>query len=230
MRRVSCLLMTLATLLLLTACGQSVTAKLHTNQSGFNAVVTGKTQAKKIYWQVDDTIHSKTTTDGTFKIEVPYRTKAYRVTLADNQQLTNPTYLDGAKTTPMISWFNFIAKYNPLANQQGIGIFDATPFDGIHTDQVDEQTAIAMNVNNSQIIGISIKALSPSKNVTFNKYLTAFTTSLGTNPTTVAALVEKSLKAPNQLTQMTSQHIIYTVVTSTVQKQTLTQISMSYAK
>ncbi|SPC37716.1 hypothetical protein [Latilactobacillus fuchuensis] len=73
MRRLSTILMCFATFLLLTACGKSVSAKLQPNNGGFNAVVTGKSKAKKVYWQVDDTIHSVKTTNETFTIKVPYQ-------------------------------------------------------------------------------------------------------------------------------------------------------------
>ncbi|MCP8858414.1 hypothetical protein [Latilactobacillus fuchuensis] len=230
MRRLSTILMCFATFLLLTACGKSVSAKLQPNNGDFNAVVTGKSKAKKVYWQVDDTIHSVKTTNETFTIKVPYQVKANRMTLSDQADLTNPTYLDGPKTTSLISWFNFIAQYNPLAQKQGIGVFDTTPVIGIRTDQVDEQTAIAMNVSDSQILGISIKALDATKNPLFKKYLTTFTTSLGTNTDTIDKLVTQAIKNPNQLKKTTNHGVLYTAITMTGQKQSITQVSMSHAQ
>lgn len=95
MRHVKLLFMILGLTFILTACGNPVKAKLHETNSGFNAQITGKTKHKKVYWQIGDTIHTTKTTDDAFAFEVPYKAKQYRITLADNEEMRNPTYVEG---------------------------------------------------------------------------------------------------------------------------------------
>lgn len=231
MRRIITLVSLLASLLLLlTACGNPVAVKLHENGSGFNATVTGKTKKKRVYWQVGDQTHSVKVTDGTFKVDIPYKAKEYRVTFADNEQLNNPTYLQGPAATPITHWSTFIARYNPLARQKKLGVFDAKSIEGIRSDQVDDQNVISINASDDQILGISIKSLEAQNNQVFKNYLKAFSTGLGTNNNQITTLVKQSFKQPNKLLQLTTKRIRYSIITTTDQKHKMTQLAITHAE
>ncbi|KRM22407.1 hypothetical protein FC90_GL001009 [Latilactobacillus graminis DSM 20719] len=219
--------MILGLTLLLSACGNPVKAKLHTTNNGFNAQIIGKTKQKKVYWQIGDTVHATKTTDGKFTFEVPYKAKQYRVTLADNKQLNKPTYVEGPTAKSIIHWSDFIQLYNPIARQKGLGVFEATTLEGIRTDQIDRNTMIAMNVSDSKILGISIKALAADKNQTFKNYCFAFITSIGTKPARITTLVDRSLKQPGSLIQLTDHQVRYTVMTTKHNKHQITQLSIT---
>ncbi|WP_208422553.1 hypothetical protein [Latilactobacillus fragifolii] len=228
MRHVKLLCMLLGLTFILTACGNSVKAKLHETNSGFNAQITGKTNHKKVYWQIGDTIHTTKTTDDAFTFEVPYKAKQYRITLADNEEMRHPTYVEGPVAKEIVQWPNFIQLYNPIAQQKGLGVFEANPLDGIRTDQVDSKNVIAMNVSDSKVLGISIKGLNVRKNLTFKNYVFAFSTSVGTKPAKITELVNRSLKKPGSPMQLTEREVRYTVMTTTNNKQQVTQLSMNH--
>ncbi|ASN62145.1 hypothetical protein [Latilactobacillus curvatus] len=228
MLHVKLLFMILGLTFILTACGNPVKAKLHETNSGFNAQITGKTKHKKVYWQIGDTIHTTKTTDDAFAFEVPYKAKQYRITLADNEEMRNPTYVEGPVAKEIVQWPNFIQIYNPIAQQKELGVFEANPLEGIRTDQVDSNNVIAMNVSDSKVLGISIKALNAGKNLTFKNYVLAFSTSIGTKPTQITELVDRSLKKSGSLMQLTDREVRYTVMTTNNNKQQVTQLSINH--
>lgn len=230
MRRIKLLSLLMSLLLLLTACGNPVAVKLHENGSGFNATVTGKTKKKRVYWQIGDQTHSVKVTDGTFEVDIPYKAKEYRVTFADNEQLNNPTYLQGPAATPITKWSTFIARYNPLARQKNLGVFDAKSIEGIRSDQIDDHNVISINASDGEILGISVKTLDAKNNRVFKNYLESFTASLGTNNKQVTALVKQSFDRPNNLLQLTTKKIRYSIITTTNQKHKMTQLAITHAE
>ncbi|MGO3388706.1 hypothetical protein ACYUMT_06835 [Latilactobacillus sakei] len=230
MRRIKLLSLLMSLLLLLTACGNPVAVKLHENGSGFNATVTGKTKKKRVYWQIGDQTHSVKVTDDTFEVDIPYKAKEYRVTFADNEQLNNPTYLQGPAATPITKWSTFIARYNPLAHQKNLGVFDAKSIEGIRSDQVDDHNVISINASSGEILGISVKSLDAKNNLMFKNYLTAFTTSIGSPKEQIKKLVNQSFNQPNKLLQLTTKNIRYSIITTTNQKHKMTQLAITHAE
>ncbi|MCP8851178.1 hypothetical protein [Latilactobacillus sakei] len=230
MRRITLVSLLASLLLLLTACGNPVAVKLHENGSGFNATVTGKTKQKWVYWQIGDQTHSVKVTDGTFEVDIPYKAKEYRVTFADNEQLNNPTYLQGPAATPITKWSTFIARYNPLARQKNLGVFDAKAIEGIRSDQIDDHNVISINASDGQILGISVKSLDAKNNLVFKNYLESFTASLGTDNKQVTTLVKQSFNRPNKLLQLTTKKIRYSIITTTNQKHKMTQLAITHVE
>lgn len=142
--------------------------------------------------------------------------------------MRNPTYVEGPVAKEIVQWPNFIQIYNPIAQQKGLGVFEANPLEGIRTDQVDSNNVIAMNVSDSKVLGISIKALNAGKNLTFKNYVLAFSTSIGTKPTQITELVDRSLKKSGSLMQLTDREVRYTVMTTNNNKQQVTQLSINH--
>ncbi|MCP8849129.1 hypothetical protein LOX61_01255 [Latilactobacillus curvatus] len=85
-----------------------------------------------------------------------------------------------------------------------------------------------MNVSDSKVLGISIKALNAGKNLTFKNYVLAFSTSIGTKPTQITELVDRSLKKSGSLMQLTDREVRYTVMTTNNNKQQVTQLSINH--
>ena len=169
-------------------------------------------------------------TDGTFEVDIPYKAKEYRVTFADNEQLNNPTYLQGPAATPITKWSTFIARYNPLARQKNLGVFDAKAIEGIRSDQIDDHNVISINASDGQILGISVKSLDAKNNLVFKNYLESFTASLGTDNKQVTTLVKQSFNRPNKLLQLTTKKIRYSIITTTNQKHKMTQLAITHVE